>query len=266
MARPASTAFDKEIRSQVAANLNTLLRRRGWTKADLAKQSQISPSTLSGYFNEKYNITPGNLQILSDIFGVEKGDIDPRYKIDTKEINFLVRKRLGDVNIRNASDSVSAALSIRKLPSNKLEEVGSLSEVLSKYRRPSNELKNSDSTRLQQLTDAALEIDDYNHISFDSPNSLATRKINISKPDSDLNPEEQLDKFTLQAEANTASILLEKYIETANQLLSIRNKINPSEDLQHFLTVIAGTITVAEDIKKEYSEILQRQRQRQRQK
>lgn len=264
MARPASTAFDKEIRSQVAANLNTLLRRRGWTKADLAKQSQISPSTLSGYFNEKYNITPGNLQILSDIFGVEKGDIDPRYKIDTKEINFLVRKRLGDVNIRNASDSVSAALSIRKLPSNKLEEVGSLSEVLSKYRRPSNELKNSDSTRLQQLTDAALEIDDYNHISFDSPNSLATRKINISKPDSDLNPEEQLDKFTLQAEANTASILLEKYIETANQLLSIRNKINPSEDLQHFLTVIAGTITVAEDIKKEYSEILQRQRQRQR--
>lgn len=264
MARPASTAFDKEIRSQVAANLNTLLRRKGWTKADLAKQSQISPSTLSGYFNEKYNITPGNLQILSDIFGVEKGDIDPRYKIDTNGINFLVRKRLEDVNMRNASSSVSAALGIRILPSNELEkeEVVNLSEVLSKYSRPSNELKNSDSTRLQQLTDATLEIDeyDYNHISFNSPNSLATRKANISRPDSDLNPEEQLDKFTLQAEANTASILLEKYIETANQLLSIRNKINPSEDLQHFLTVIAGTITVAEDIKKEYSEILQRQK------
>lgn len=264
MARPASTAFDKEIRSQVAANLNTLLRRKGWTKADLAKQSQISPSTLSGYFNERYNITPGNLQILSDIFGVEKGDIDPRYKIDTNGINFLVRKRLEDVNMRNASSSVSAALGIRILPSNELEkeEVVNLSEVLSKYSRPSNELKNSDSTRLQQLTDATLEIDeyDYNHISFNSPNSLATRKANISRPDSDLNPEEQLDKFTLQAEANTASILLEKYIETANQLLSIRNKINPSEDLQHFLTVIAGTITVAEDIKKEYSEILQRQK------
>lgn len=264
MARPASTAFDKEIRSQVAANLNTLLRRRGWTKADLAKQSQISPSTLSGYFNEKYNITPGNLQILSDVFGVEKGDIDPRYKIDTIGINFLVRKRLENVNIRNASSKVSAALGLRILPSNELEkeEVVNLSEVLSKYSRPSNELKNSDSTKLQQLTDAALEIDeyDYNHISFNSPNSLATRKANISRPDSDLNPEEQLDKFTLQAEANTASILLEKYIETANQLLSIRNKINPSEDLQHFLTVIAGTITVAEDIKKEYSEILQRQK------
>lgn len=262
MARPASTAFDKEIRSQVAANLNTLLRRKGWTKADLAKQSQISPSTLSGYFNERYNITPGNLQILSDIFGVEKGDIDPRYKIDTNGINFLVRKRLEDVNMRNASSSVSAALGIRILPSNELEkeEVVNLSEVLSKYSRPSNELKNSDSTRLQQLTDATLEIDDYNHISFNSPNSLATRKANMSRPDSDLNPEEQLDKFTLQAEANTASILLEKYIETANQLLSIRNKINPSEDLQHFLTVIAGTITVAEDIKKEYSEILQRQK------
>ena len=238
MARPASTAFDKEIRSQVAANLNTLLRRRGWTKADLAKQSQISPSTLSGYFNERYNITPGNLQILSDIFGVEKGDIDPRYKIDTNEINFLVRKRLGDVNIRNASSRVS--------------------DVLNRYNAPSNDLTGmaaSTSAMLRILAQEADELD-ADQISFTSQNSLANRKVNISKPNSDLNPEEQLDKFTLQAEANTASILLEKYIETANQLLSIRNKINPSEDLQHFLTVIAGTITVAEDIKREYSEIL----------
>lgn len=243
MARPASTAFDKEIRSQVAANLNTLLRRRGWTKADLAKQSQISPSTLSGYFNERYNITPGNLQILSDIFGVEKGDIDPRYKIDTNEINFLVRKRLGDVNIRNASSRVS--------------------DVLNRYNAPSNDLTGmaaSTSAMLRILAQEADELD-ADQISFTSQNSLANRKVNISKPDSDLNPEEQLDKFTLQAEANTASILLEKYIETANQLLSIRNKINPSEDLQHFLTVIAGTITVAEDIKREYSEILMKTEQ-----
>lgn len=81
MARPASTDFDREIRSQVAANLNNLLRKRGWTKSDLSKETEISPSTLSGYFNEKYNITPGNLQRIADVFKVEKGDIDPRYKI-----------------------------------------------------------------------------------------------------------------------------------------------------------------------------------------
>lgn len=241
MARPASTAFDKEIRSQVAANLNTLLRRKGWTKADLAKQSQISPSTLSGYFNEKYNITPGNLQILSDIFGVEKGDIDPRYKIDTREVHLLLRKRYDNISRRNAASRASTFLSKHNCSSNELTGATSTSAMLSILAQETDELG-------------------ADQILFTSQNSLANRKANISKPDSDLNPEEQLDKFTLQAEANTASILLEKYIETANQLLSIRNKINPSEDLQHFLTVIAGTITVAEDIKKEYSEILQRQK------
>lgn len=242
MARPASTAFDKEIRSQVAANLNTLLRRKGWTKADLAKQSQISPSTLSGYFNEKYNITPGNLQILSDIFGVEKGDIDPRYKIDTREVHLLLRKRYDNISRRNAASRASTFLSKHNCSSNELTGATSTSAMLRILAQEADEL-------------------DADRISFTSQNSLANRKVNISKPDSDLNPEEQLDKFTLQAEANTASILLEKYIETANQLLSIRNKINPSEDLQHFLTVIAGTITVAEDIKREYSEILMKTEQ-----
>jgi CI-like repressor, phage associated len=242
MARPESTAFDKEIRSQVAANLNTLLRRKGWTKADLAKQSQISPSTLSGYFNEKYNITPGNLQILSDIFGVEKGDIDPRYKIDTREVHLLLRKRYDNISRRNAASRASTFLSKHNCSSNELTGATSTSAMLRILAQEADEL-------------------DADRISFTSQNSLANRKVNISKPDSDLNPEEQLDKFTLQAEANTASILLEKYIETANQLLSIRNKINPSEDLQHFLTVIAGTITVAEDIKREYSEILMKTEQ-----
>ena len=242
MARPASTAFDKEIRSQVAANLNTLLRRKGWTKADLAKQSQISPSTLSGYFNEKYNITPGNLQILSDIFGVEKGDIDPRYKIDTREVHLLLRKRYDNISRRNAASRASTFLSKHNCSSNELTEAASTSAMLSILPQETDELG-------------------ADQILFTSQNSLANRKANIFKPDSDLNPEEQLDKFTLQAEANTASILLEKYIETANQLLSIRNKINPSEDLQHFLTVIAGTITVAEDIKREYSEILMKNEQ-----
>ena len=250
MARPASTAFDKEIRSQVAANLNTLLRRKGWTKADLAKQSQISPSTLSGYFNEKYNITPGNLQILSDIFGVEKGDIDPRYKIDTREVHLLLRKRYDNISRRNAASRASTFLSKHNCSSNESTGVASTTDrlrILSGY-----ELKNT-----------AIETDelDANQILFTSENSLANRKANISKPDCDLNPEEQLDKFTLQAEANTASILLEKYIETASQLLSIRNKINPSEDLQHFLTVIEGTITVAEGIQREYSEILMKTEQ-----
>lgn len=233
MARPASTAFDKEIRSQVAANLNTLLRRKGWTKADLAKQSQISPSTLSGYFNEKYNITPGNLQILSDIFGVEKGDIDPRYKTSYTLNPF----------------SIEEFISFKKH--------GAANNALALLFNTNDSIKWSPPTEAPNLLDGFIDTDTNHNSSINkATNSLANRKANITKLDSDLNPEEQLDKHTLQIEANTASPLLGKYIETANQLLSIKSKIIPSEDLQRFLTIIAGTITLAENIKKEYSEIL----------
>lgn len=243
MARPASTAFDKEIRSQVAANLNTLLRRKGWTKADLAKQSQISPSTLSGYFNEKYNITPGNLQILSDIFGVEKGDIDPRYKTSYTLNPF----------------SIEEFLSARKH--------SAANNALALLFNTNDSVKWHTSTETSNWLDGFIDTDTNHNSSINkATNSLANRKANIAKSDSDLNPEEQLDKHTLQIEANTASLLLGKYIETANQLLSIKSKIIPSEDLQRFLTIIAGTITVAENIKKEYSEILLSSEQEQKQK
>lgn len=238
MARPASTDFDREIRSQVAANLNNLLRKRGWTKSDLSKETEISPSTLSGYFNEKYNITPGNLQTIAEVFGVEKGDIDPRYRID--------------------EESVSSFLS------NYFNKRSESRKKLAKLWWDSSIKESEGASPIQPNLYSLQEVDlDDNHrliftlpSSFKSPNSLAKRKAIMSKSSSELNPEGQLDKLTLRAEANTASPLLARYIENVNQLLSIREKIKPSEDLQNFLTVIAGTISVAENIKKEYSEIL----------
>ena len=239
MARPASTDFDKEIRSQVAANLNNLLRKRGWTKSDLSKATEISPSTLSGYFNEKYNITPGNLQRIADIFKVEKGDIDPRYKLKKKStLKFLS----GYFDTPNAlAETIN-----RRLKYHSLGEVDA----------------SSDSSRIPLALQSVREVgDDHNLIftfpaTFNSPNSLAKRKAIVSKPPAELNLDGQLDKFTLRTEARIASGLLSQYIETASQLLLIPEKIKPSEDLQSFLTVIAGTITVAENINKEYSEIL----------
>lgn len=238
MARPVSTNFDKEIRSQVAANLISLLRKKGWTKSDLSKETEISPSTLSGYFNEKYNITPGNLQTIAEVLGVEKGDIDPRYKID--------------------EESVSSFLS------NYFNKQSESKKKLAKLWWESS-IKESERTspmhpNLYSLQE--VDLDDNHRLiftlpsHFKSPNSLAKRKAIMSKPSSELNPEGQLDKLTLRAEANTASALLARYIENVNQLLSIQEKIKPSEDLQNFLTVIARTISVAENIKKEYSEIL----------
>lgn len=237
MARPASTDFDKEIRSQVAANLNNLLRKRGWTKSDLSKATEISPSTLSGYFNEKYNITPGNLQKIADAFGVKKGDIDIRYKIDEESaFSFLSNYFSNQSNLRKQISQLWMDTSVNEAKPSLLQ------------------------SNLYSIQEADL---DDNHIltftlpaSFRSPNSLTRRKAIMSKSSSELDPEGQLDKLTLRAEANTASALLTQYIENAKLLLSIQEKIRPSEDLQNFLTVIAGTITVAENIKNEYSDIL----------
>lgn len=237
MARPASTDFDKEIRSHVAANLNNLLRKRGWTKSDLSQKTEISPSTLSGYFNEKYNITPGNLQRIADAFGVDKGDIDIRYKIDEE--------------------------TARSFLSNYFSNQSNLRKKISQLWMD-NAVNGADLSSLRSNLYSIQEVDlDDNHMltftlptSFKSPNSLAKRKAIMTRTSSELDPEGQLDKLTLRAEANTASALLTQYIENAKQLLSIQEKIRPSEDLQNFLTVIAGTITVAENIKNEYSDIL----------
>lgn len=238
MARPVSTNFDKEIRSQVAANLISLLRKKGWTKSDLSKETEISPSTLSGYFNEKYNITPGNLQTIAEVLGVEKGDIDPRYKIDEESVGSFLS------NYFNKQSESKKKLA-------KLWWESSIKE---------SERTSPMHPNLYSLQE--VDLDDNHRLiftlpsHFKSPNSLAKRKAIMSKPSSELNPEGQLDKLTLRAEANTASALLARYIENVNQLLSIQEKIKPSEDLQNFLTVIARTISVAENIKKEYSEIL----------
>lgn len=239
MARPASTDFDREIRSQVAANLNNLLRKRGWTKSDLSKETEISPSTLSGYFNEKYNITPGNLQKIADVFKVEKGDIDPRYKIKKE--------------------------STRKFLSRYFETTNALADDINRrlwYHSLDADNDSSDSSRMPLALQSIREVDDDHKLiftlpaTFNSPNSLAKRKAIVSKPPAELNLDGELDKFTLRTEARIASALLSQYIETASQLLLIPEKIKPSEDLQSFLTVVAGTITVAKNIKKEYSEIL----------
>ena len=43
MARPASTDFDREIRSQVAANLNNLLRKKRMDKIRFIKRNGNKP-------------------------------------------------------------------------------------------------------------------------------------------------------------------------------------------------------------------------------
>ena len=119
MARPETTDFDKEILKQVSINLSRLIRQKGWTKKRLAEESDIKPSTLSGYFGEKYNISPGNLQKLADTLGVAKGDIDPRYNIDGEQImdflNYIYKIKPIDLSVDNNSDPDFEPLWVHKI-------------------------------------------------------------------------------------------------------------------------------------------------------
>ena len=93
MPREPLSNFDKATRNKISTNLKRLTESMGLTQAELSAKVNIPASTLSGYFAERSTISAGNLQKLSDFFGVKKGDIDERYReddIDLSKINNII--------------------------------------------------------------------------------------------------------------------------------------------------------------------------------
>lgn len=70
---------EKEIRKIIAVNLNSLLSKKSAKKIEISKQTNIPPSTLTGYFNGARLPTPENVDKLADFFHVSKEEIDPRF-------------------------------------------------------------------------------------------------------------------------------------------------------------------------------------------
>jgi repressor LexA len=70
---------EKEIRKIIAVNLNSLLSKKSAKKIEISKQTNIPPSTLTGYFNGSRLPTPENVDKLADFFHVSKEEIDPRF-------------------------------------------------------------------------------------------------------------------------------------------------------------------------------------------
>lgn len=222
MARPETTDFDKEILKQVSINLSRLIRQKGWTKKRLAEESEIKPSTLSGYFGEKYNISPGNLQKLADTLGVAKGDIDPRYNLDGEQImdflNYIYKIKPIDLSVGNNTDLDLEPHWVRKISALSLADIRNAnSEAIDSV------IKN------RQSKVAPIKID-----------SSAIRDIDID---------------LLQVEAKHSQKALANYINCANELISIISKFTQREEIQQLSAQIEKSLITADTIQREYEEL-----------
>lgn len=87
MARNPLSEFERKLRKEISLNLKK--HTKGITQADLSAMTGIPTSTLSGYFAERSTINAGNTQKIADALGIEKQDIDPRFKESIHLINSI---------------------------------------------------------------------------------------------------------------------------------------------------------------------------------
>ncbi|MCM3454442.1 transcriptional repressor LexA [Heyndrickxia oleronia] len=78
---------DLPLKKEISDNIKSLMKQRGWTQLRTSEKSGISKSTLSDYINCKTLINPGNVEKLSEAFGVPKFEIDPSFNNNTKTVN-----------------------------------------------------------------------------------------------------------------------------------------------------------------------------------
>lgn len=79
MPRANYTPQEKQLKSVIANNLNELLSKTAYRKADVVRQTGISESTVYDYFNGRVLPSPKNVEILASFFHVSKEEIDPRF-------------------------------------------------------------------------------------------------------------------------------------------------------------------------------------------
>ncbi|EOS8020890.1 helix-turn-helix transcriptional regulator [Enterococcus faecium] len=81
------TPKDIEIRKIISNNINKLLEQYNKKQTDIHNATGIPKSTLTGYIKGTSTPNQGNIQKISDFFGVKKSDIDPRFSSDVKKQN-----------------------------------------------------------------------------------------------------------------------------------------------------------------------------------
>lgn len=112
------TPKDIEIRKIISTNINKLLEQYNKKQTDIHNATGIPKSTLTGYIKGTSTPNQGNIQKISDFFGVKKSDIDPRFSSDLKKQN----ERKLDINSIYAQLSPPRQQKVYDFATKELEE------------------------------------------------------------------------------------------------------------------------------------------------
>lgn len=112
------TPKDIEIRKIISTNINKLLEQYNKKQTDIHNATGIPKSTLTGYIKGTSTPNQGNIQKISDFFGVKKSDIDPRFSSDLKKQN----ERKLDINSIYAQLSPPRQQKVYNFATKELEE------------------------------------------------------------------------------------------------------------------------------------------------
>ena len=99
--------MSKDIKEVFSENLNRLMEQRGLNVADLAEKVDLAYSTVNDWKNGKKMARGGNLQTLSDFFGVNISDLTSEKRSNdtignfNKVVNFIKIPILGQISCGN---------------------------------------------------------------------------------------------------------------------------------------------------------------------
>lgn len=109
MARRKYTEVEEKLMNDISQNLKKILVSKKWFQKDLAKAADLSTSVVSDYLNAKTLASPGVIEKIAEVLGVEKSDIDPTYANLSDKKNPLLIPLVGNIC---AGDGVFASSNI----------------------------------------------------------------------------------------------------------------------------------------------------------
>lgn len=218
MARTSRTSFDSTMR------LDRALAQKGWSKTKLAEESGISPSTLSGYFTAKYNMSPENLDALAKALDIPKEQIDPRAGATDANSVLDIMASSGALGIAAGTAAVIGAPVTATLAAGAALGMGA-------YAYWQNARKENNHKNLESSIEA-LEKQSKRSVK----NDLAAQRLRLEA------------EYVLEA--------LPEYLEACNKITSIKQELKVSDDLALWIDMLEDSKQVVADLQKEYESVL----------
>ncbi|GLY09565.1 LexA family protein [Pseudobacillus badius] len=132
---------DLPLKKEISQNIKRLMKERGWTQLKVSELSGISKSTLSDYVNCRTLINPGNVERLSETFGVHKYDIDPSFKrtdiIEEAPVNHQVKSNTINIPLYG-SIAAGALATVDHVTKDKVEYLPVPNQILGKHSKNKN--------------------------------------------------------------------------------------------------------------------------------